>query len=50
LFEIENDELTMVAVDGYRLALRRESIERSGRGEQQLHRAGAALPIWKKLF
>lgn len=26
LFEVENNELTMVAVDGYRLALRRESI------------------------
>ena len=27
LFEIEGDELTVVAVDGYRLALRREKIE-----------------------
>ena len=28
LLEVENDTLTMVAVDGYRLALRRESIEK----------------------
>lgn len=28
LFEVENDVLTMVAVDGYRLALRREAIEK----------------------
>jgi len=28
LFDVENDELTLVAVDGYRLALRRESLEK----------------------
>lgn len=28
LFDIENDELTIVAVDGYRLSLRREELER----------------------
>ncbi|MGE4353237.1 MAG: DNA polymerase III subunit beta [Oscillospiraceae bacterium] len=28
LFDIENDELTMVAVDGYRLALRKEQLDR----------------------
>ena len=28
LFEIQNDELTLVAVDGFRLALRREPIDR----------------------
>ena len=28
LFDIENDELTLVAVDGYRLALRKEALDR----------------------
>lgn len=32
LFEVENGLLTMVAVDGYRLALRRERIERTAGG------------------
>ena len=30
LFEIENNVLTMVSVDGYRLALRREAVEGYG--------------------
>lgn len=32
LFDVENGHLTMVSVDGYRLALRRESIERTSGG------------------
>ena len=32
LFEVENGKLTMVSVDGYRLALRRETIERTAGG------------------
>lgn len=30
LFEIENGTLTIVSVDGYRLALRREGLDGSG--------------------
>jgi DNA polymerase-3 subunit beta len=49
LFEIENDELTMVAVDGYRLALRRESIERSDVESSSFIVPGAALSDLEKI-
>lgn len=43
LFELENEILTIVAVDGYRLALRRERITRSELGEASFVVPGSAL-------
>lgn len=42
LFEIDGAALTLVSVDGYRLALRREALEREG-GHQEFIVPGAAL-------
>lgn len=43
LFEVEGDQLTMVAVDGYRLALRREKIVNSSAPSFSFVVPGAAL-------
>jgi len=43
LFETENNELTIVAVDGYRLALRRESLENTEVPELSFVVPGTAL-------
>jgi len=43
LFETENSELTVVAVDGYRLALRRENLDRDDVPELSFVVPGAAL-------
>jgi len=43
LFETENNELTVVAVDGYRLALRRELLDRDDVPELSFVVPGAAL-------
>lgn len=43
LFEIEEGTLTLVSVDGYRLALRREKIEGCGENEMRFIIPGAAL-------
>jgi len=43
LFETENNELTIVAVDGYRLALRRETLENNDIPELSFVVPGAAL-------
>ncbi|HBD86915.1 MAG TPA: DNA polymerase III subunit beta [Clostridiales bacterium] len=43
LFDIENGELTLVSVDGYRLALRRERIEGCGPDGMRFIIPGAAL-------
>jgi DNA polymerase-3 subunit beta len=43
LFEIENGELTVVAVDGYRLALRREKLEDGTGGPLKFVAPGTAL-------
>ena len=48
LFELENGSLTMVAVDGYRLALRREKVEGVD-GEYSFIVPGAALSDLEKL-
>ena len=39
LFEITDQGLTMVAVDGFRLAIRREPLERS---------TAAPFPLWRR--
>ncbi len=49
LFEIENGKLTMVAVDGYRLALRREEIEGAGDTECSFVVPGSALSEVEKI-
>jgi DNA polymerase-3 subunit beta len=49
LFEIENDELTLVAVDGYRLALRREAIDRCDVESSRFIVPGAALSDLEKI-
>jgi DNA polymerase-3 subunit beta len=43
LFEIENDELTLVALDGYRLALRKEAIDRCDVEKSSFIVPGSAL-------
>jgi len=43
LFESENDQLTVVAVDGYRLALRREKLSKNGGSELSFVVPGTAL-------
>lgn len=49
LFEIENDELTIVAVDGYRLALRREALDRSDAASCSFIVPGSALSELEKI-
>lgn len=49
LFEVENSMLTMVAVDGYRLALRREKIENSDFDNCNFVVPGAALNDVEKI-
>ena len=50
LFEAERGELTMVAVDGYRLALRREKLlEQDGEGRMSFVVPGAALREVEKI-
>jgi len=49
LFEIENDELTIVAVDGFRLAMRREPISGSDREENSFVVPGIALSELEKI-
>lgn len=50
LFEVEGEELTMVAVDGYRLALRREAISgKEGAGTFSFVVPGAALSEVEKI-
>ena len=50
LFELEDKELTMVAVDGYRLALRRESVlEKTGEASFSFVVPGAALNEVEKI-
>ena len=49
LFEIENEKLTVVAVDGYRLALRREEIEGAGDTECSFVVPGSALSEVEKI-
>lgn len=43
LFEVRDDELTIVSVDGFRLAMRREEIDRSDKQEESFIVPGAAL-------
>lgn len=49
LFEIENDELTIVSVDGYRLALRKESIDKCDVDKCSFIVPGAALSDLEKM-
>lgn len=49
LFDIENDVLTMVAVDGFRLALRREEVEKCDVELASFIVPGAALRDMEKL-
>ena len=49
LLELENGMLTMVAVDGYRLALRREAVEKSDVEACQFIVPGAALSDLEKI-
>ena len=49
LFEIEKNELTIVAVDGFRLALRKESIVESDRDENNFVIPGIALNELEKI-
>ena len=49
LFEVENDVLTVVAVDGYRLALRREPIEKCDVDECRFIVPGSALSDLEKI-
>lgn len=49
LFEIENDVLTMVAVDGYRLAIRREAIEKCDAESCKFIVPGSALADLEKI-
>ena len=49
LFEIENNVLTMVSVDGYRLALRREPLEHIDGGAFKFVAPGAALNEVEKI-
>lgn len=43
LFEIDGDGLSLISVDGYRLALRREKLEGAGGGHTEFIVPGAAL-------
>lgn len=49
LFEIEEDTLTVVSVDGFRLALRRENLERKADGAFRFVAPGAALNEVEKI-
>ncbi|MGI5936774.1 MAG: DNA polymerase III subunit beta [Oscillospiraceae bacterium] len=49
LLEVENDELTIVSVDGYRLALRREAIDRSDVEKTSFIVPGGALSDVEKI-
>ena len=49
LFEVEETALTMVAVDGFRLALRRENIQRAEGGIFQFVTPGSALNEVEKI-
>lgn len=49
LFEIEGDKLTVVAVDGYRLALRRETPESSDMNDCSFIAPGTALSDLEKM-
>ena len=49
LFEVENDDLTIVAVDGYRLALRREALSKSDTEECRFIVPGSALSDLEKI-
>lgn len=49
LFEVENGELTVVSVDGYRLALRREKLESSDLAECSFVVPGNALSEAEKI-
>ena len=49
LFEVKDDSLTVVAVDGYRLALRREAVEAADVEECSFIVPGAALSDLEKL-
>ncbi|MBQ3276453.1 MAG: DNA polymerase III subunit beta [Oscillospiraceae bacterium] len=49
LLEVENNTLTMVAVDGYRLALRRESVEKCDVDAIRFIVPGAALSDMEKI-
>ena len=48
LFEIGEKGLTMVAVDGFRLALRREPVEKIDGGAFSFVAPGSALSEWKR--
>ena len=50
LFEVENLNLTMVAVDGYRLALRKEALEESSDSDYSFVVPGAALNEVEKIL
>lgn len=50
LFEAEEGNLTMVAVDGYRLALRREKLEESDNIDQRFVVLGASLNEVEKIL
>ena len=49
LLEVENDVLTMVAVDGYRMALRREAVEKCDVESLRFIVPGAALSDLEKI-
>lgn len=49
LFEIESSKLTVVAVDGYRLALRRETLESSDMSDCSFIAPGTALSDLQKM-
>ncbi|MDE7010297.1 MAG: DNA polymerase III subunit beta [Oscillospiraceae bacterium] len=49
LFEIEEQSLTVVSVDGFRLALRREKLENSGSGAFRFVAPGSALNEVEKI-
>lgn len=49
LFEIDNDELTVVSVDGFRLALRREKLEQDNVGGFSFVAPGSALSEVEKV-
>ena len=49
LFEVENDVLTVVAIDGYRLALRREQIDKCDSESMRFIVPGTALSDMEKI-
>ena len=49
LFEVEGDSLTLVSIDGYRLAKRTETLENSGMEDQRFVVPGSALSDIEKI-